>query len=220
MNRVISWLIGIFGLNCVVLLHELGHFIACKLFSVDVSTFSIGFGPTLFSQRIGATVFQIALFPIGGYVNILPTQLARQPYVIKLIILSAGIIVNFLFAYVVFLFFKARHIDIRAMLAQVTVHFRNGIIGPIGIISIISYSATLGSSYFILMLASLSIGIGIFNLFPIPFFDGGQIAWYTIEAVFGKIPENIAATFSIMFFIILLFFIIFISVRDVYSYKR
>lgn len=60
----------LYGLLCLMFLvffHELGHFIAAKLFGVKVEAFSIGFGPRLFHKKIRDTDYRISLVPLGGY---------------------------------------------------------------------------------------------------------------------------------------------------------
>jgi len=219
MKKSTSVILGLLGLSFVIMIHEFGHFLAAKLFGVAVPLFSIGLGPGLFGVRIGGTLFQLALFPIGGYVAIAQKELAAQPYLIKMIILTAGIAANFLFAYLLLLFFRFRQINIRALLMEASGKFNDSVIGPIGIISIISYSAALGLTHYLLVLASLSMGIGMFNLLPIPFFDGGQIAWYTVEALFGKLPESVSDISSTIFFALFLLFILFITFRDVRRFR-
>jgi regulator of sigma E protease len=55
----------------LVVIHELGHFAAAKLLDVKVLRFSIGYGRPLVRVKLGDTEYQIAAFPIGGYVRIL-----------------------------------------------------------------------------------------------------------------------------------------------------
>src|SRR5262249_55628553 len=55
----------------LVLIHELGHFAAAKLLDVKVLRFSIGYGRPLVRVRLGETEYQLAPFPLGGYVRIL-----------------------------------------------------------------------------------------------------------------------------------------------------
>ena len=68
-----TYLIG-FALAIVILVffHELGHFLVARWSGVKVLTFSIGFGPKLlaFKDRLG-TEYQLAAFPLGGYVRML-----------------------------------------------------------------------------------------------------------------------------------------------------
>src|SRR6185436_20663790 len=55
----------------LVLIHELGHFAAAKLLDVKVLRFSIGYGRPLVRVKLRETEYQIAAFPLGGYVRIL-----------------------------------------------------------------------------------------------------------------------------------------------------
>src|ERR1043165_4266737 len=55
----------------LVVIHELGHFAAAKLLDVKVLRFSIGYGRPLVRVKLGETEYQVAAFPIGGYVRIL-----------------------------------------------------------------------------------------------------------------------------------------------------
>lgn len=60
-------ILGILGLGIVVFIHELGHFIAAKIFKVKVLSFSIGWGPVLLRKKIGETEYRISAIPLGGY---------------------------------------------------------------------------------------------------------------------------------------------------------
>lgn len=51
----------------LIIIHEFGHFIAAKLLGVRVNEFAVGFGPRLFSKRIGETNYAFNLIPLGGY---------------------------------------------------------------------------------------------------------------------------------------------------------
>ena len=53
----------------LVILHELGHFIAAKLCGVRVEAFSFGFGPRLFGFKYGGTDYKVCLLPLGGFVK-------------------------------------------------------------------------------------------------------------------------------------------------------
>lgn len=215
MNKTSRVILGLLGLSFVIVIHELGHFLACKFFGVETPLFSIGFGPPLIAYRIGTTLFQIALFPLGGFVAINEHQLDMQPYLVKVIILLAGIAINMLFAWVIFWLFRLRGINVRAMIKETTAHTKQGIMGPIGIINLISFSISLGFNYFLLILAGLSMSVGMFNLLPVPFFDGGQLLWFTIEAIIGPLPDTVHSMTTLIFFILFLLFIFFISVGDI-----
>ncbi len=57
------------GLAISVGLHEFGHLIPAKLFGVRVRTYMIGFGPTIFSRKMGDTEYGIKAIPLGGFVS-------------------------------------------------------------------------------------------------------------------------------------------------------
>lgn len=75
MNESLLYLIGILivalGIGFSIGWHELGHLIPAKLFGVKVPKYMIGFGPTLFSKRIGETEYGVKLIPLGGYISMI-----------------------------------------------------------------------------------------------------------------------------------------------------
>ncbi len=100
-------------LGVLVFVHELGHFIAAKIFGVRVETFSIGFPPRLFGVKIGETDYCVSAIPLGGYVKLSgmidesldtsklkgePYEFMSKPLYQKIIIISAGVIMNFALA--------------------------------------------------------------------------------------------------------------------------
>ena len=58
---------GLLGLGFIVFIHELGHFIAAKIFGVTVESFSVGMGPILLHKTIKGTDYRLSLIPLGGY---------------------------------------------------------------------------------------------------------------------------------------------------------
>lgn len=99
-QKIKSLLITLGGLSSVIVVHEFGHFLLCKLFHVATPVFSVGFGPRLIGYQIGNTLFQIALLPLGGYVAIDPASIATKPYIQKLLINVAGVSFNIIFAFI------------------------------------------------------------------------------------------------------------------------
>lgn len=72
MESVLLYLVGVLvallGIAISIALHELGHLVPAKLFGVRVGQYMIGFGPTLWSKRIGETEYGLKALPLGGYV--------------------------------------------------------------------------------------------------------------------------------------------------------
>jgi regulator of sigma E protease len=109
--------LGLAGIAFLIAFHELGHFLACKIFNIRTPSFSVGFGPKLFSKKIGDTLFSLSAIPLGGYVEIAGIEelgqgeqkhgrdksdnsFAKKRYYQKAIVLLGGIIFNMFFAYV------------------------------------------------------------------------------------------------------------------------
>ncbi len=62
----------------------------------------------------------------------------------------------------------------------------NNLSGPIGIVDITAKVANLGIQPLLLLMALLSVNLGILNLLPIPALDGGHIIFNLYEAIFKK----------------------------------
>ncbi len=57
-------------LSPIVIIHEFGHFIACRLTGIGVKEFSFGFGKILWHKKSAkGTDFQIRAIPFGGFVE-------------------------------------------------------------------------------------------------------------------------------------------------------
>lgn len=61
--------------------------------------------------------------------------------------------------------------------------------GPIGMAEVMGDAARSGPEVFFTMLAALSLGIGMLNLFPIPVLDGGHLVFHGYEAIFRRPPS-------------------------------
>ena len=90
--------------------------------------------------------------------------------------------------------------------------------GPIKIAQISGDVAKMGLLPFIIIIAYISISLGLFNLFPIPLLDGGHIALNTIEGIRGKEfnKGTIDKTFRIGFSIIITL-MVFTTINDIYN---
>lgn len=219
-EKILNIIVGLVGLNSVIIVHEIGHLLAAKIAGIPAPLFSIGFGFPLFAITLGNTIYQFAAFPIGGYVSLSQAALDAQPYLIKVFVIVAGIGMNFFFAFFIFFCLRVRAYDITTMTMITVQSFQNRIIGPIGIIGMLNRSIRLGISYYFLALALLSISVGFFNLLPIPFFDGGQLTWYTIETIIGPLPDVAFSIISYIFIVFFLVFLVYISAKDIRSYKK
>lgn len=91
----------------LVVIHELGHFVAAKIFGIKVLEFGIGFPPRVrgLAWRRGETEYTINWLPIGGFVRLLgeedpsdPRSLAAAPRWQRLIVMFAGVAMNVVLA--------------------------------------------------------------------------------------------------------------------------
>jgi membrane-associated protease RseP (regulator of RpoE activity) len=64
-------LVVVLGVIVSIAWHELGHLVPAKRFGVKCTQYMIGFGPTLWSRRIGETEYGVKAIPLGGYVRMI-----------------------------------------------------------------------------------------------------------------------------------------------------
>jgi len=93
----------------LIVAHELGHFITAKASGVKVEEFGIGFPPRLLSVRRGETLYSLNAIPLGGFVKMAgeedpkePRSLASKSIGIRLLVLSAGSLMNALLPLLLF----------------------------------------------------------------------------------------------------------------------
>lgn len=111
----------------LILVHELGHFVMAKLSGITVEEFGIGFPPRVASVMFRGTRYSVNALPLGGFVRMLGEDgeievqrlrdsgvdgpeldralegaFNRKPIVVRLIVLLAGVAMNFLLAVVLF----------------------------------------------------------------------------------------------------------------------
>ena len=117
-------------LGVLIFVHELGHFAAAKAVGVEVQRFSIGLGPKVFGVTKGETEYVLSAIPLGGYVKMggmddevmdrleggaagEPRQPSERdfdakPIWARTLVISAGVIMNMLFAFALHTFVVAQ----------------------------------------------------------------------------------------------------------------
>lgn len=230
-KKALYALAGLGGISLIILVHETGHFLFAQLFNVPTPVFSLGFGPALYTLMLGKTAFQIALLPFGGYVQMDEQILAQQNYLPKMLIVFGGILFNFIFSYFIMCCYKAKNTatessqsirlkikDMSQTVADLMIKKDNssGIIGPIGIISMIGKSLEVNPQLYWFILALLSLNMGVFNVIPLPFFDGGLALRFTIETIIGKtISPDAVWIASMVFLVLFVAFIMRVTINDI-----
>jgi len=106
---VITILIFLVILAVIILAHELGHFVTAKAFRVKVEEFGLGFPPRLIGIRRGETLYSLNAIPLGGFTKMAgeedpkePRSLASKSVGVRIIVLSAGSIMNALLPILLF----------------------------------------------------------------------------------------------------------------------
>ncbi|MDZ4255076.1 MAG: RIP metalloprotease RseP [Sulfuritalea sp.] len=118
--QLLAWYAGAFllALAVLVVVHEMGHYLAARVCNVKVLRFAFGFGKVLWMRRHGrdGTEWAISAFPLGGYVKMLderegevaaaelPRAFNRQSVGRRAFIVAAGPAANFLLAIVLYWF--------------------------------------------------------------------------------------------------------------------
>ena len=104
-----NWLLIVPVLALLIFVHELGHFTTAKLFGIKVTEFGFGFPPRVFGIPFRGTIYSLNLIPLGGFVKMVgeedpsdPDSFARHSVLKRLIVLSAGSIMNFVLPIVIF----------------------------------------------------------------------------------------------------------------------
>lgn len=90
--------------------------------------------------------------------------------------------------------------------------------GPVKIAEVSGEAFKISISFFVFMIATLSINLGVINLLPIPVLDGGHLLIYTIESIKGTAlnPKiiDVLQRYSIVALIVLMFYI---TAHDIFS---
>ena len=118
--EMLAWYAGAFlvALAVLVVVHEMGHYLAARYCNVKVLRFAFGFGKVIWMRRYGrdGTEWAVSAFPLGGYVKMLderegevaaaelPRAFNRQSIGRRAFIVAAGPAANFLLAIVLYWF--------------------------------------------------------------------------------------------------------------------
>ncbi|MDP1725726.1 MAG: RIP metalloprotease RseP [Bacteroidota bacterium] len=122
MSALIKILEVILSISILVIIHELGHFLAARAFGIKVEKFYLFFdawGVKLFSFKRGDTEWGIGWLPLGGYVKIAgmidesmdkeamkqpaqPWEFRSKPAWQRLIVMIGGVVVNVIAGIVIF----------------------------------------------------------------------------------------------------------------------
>jgi len=103
-------------LSILVLIHELGHFVAAKKLGIKVEEFGFGLPPRIWGVKKGETTYSVNWLPIGGFVKLFGEEgedgdgeviqnsklkndnraFYGRPIWQRVVVLTAGVVMNFL----------------------------------------------------------------------------------------------------------------------------
>lgn len=92
----------------------------------------------------------------------------------------------------------------------------NQLSGPVGIVSAIGQAASLGFDSLLLLMALITINLGIFNVLPLPALDGGRLLLLIIEAIRRKpIKQKYEMIINTAGFALLMLLMLFVTFNDI-----
>lgn len=105
-----SIFLAIIALSVIILVHELGHFIAAKACGIRVLEFSLFMGPKIFSFKKGETEYSVRWIPMGGFVRMEGEEeksedsraFNKKPFWKRIIVVASGALMNIFFALLIF----------------------------------------------------------------------------------------------------------------------
>ncbi len=185
-------------LGLVILVHELGHFLAAKAVGLPVARFSLGFGPVVWSRTWGGTRCCLSAVPFGGYVLLALSREADYlalPLGRRILFSLAGPAANLLFAlgcYAAYYVASAPEptlagaclsplvwtaANVKAMLAALGQLFgqAENLSSLVGIVAEGGRFVGDSASRFLMLGGYLSVSLAVCNLLPLPPLDGGKI---------------------------------------------
>lgn len=93
------------------------------------------------------------------------------------------------------------------------------LVGPVGIVSVVDQTAQTGAANLILLLALLSLNLGLVNILPFPALDGGRLLFILIRAVTGKaITDSMENAVHYAGLLLLLALMVIITMKDIQTF--
>lgn len=90
------------------------------------------------------------------------------------------------------------------------------VMGPVGIFSLFVQTSYLGVSYFLQLIAIISVFVALFNILPIPATDGGKLLFIIIEKIKGKpMNQKVVQNVEMAFFSFLIIIMVFVTIKDI-----
>ena len=149
LDTIVSIILFIVAFGVLICIHEAGHLSMAKLFKVYCKEYSIGFGPAIISKKKEGheTKFSLRAIPLGGYVSMYGEGMEDDPELKdvpperslegikkwkKAIVLSAGVILNAVLAFILIFIsnfaFPTIHYTREAVVAESSLIAKEGVV--------------------------------------------------------------------------------------------
>lgn len=206
-----SYLLIFCTVSLLIVLHELGHFLAAKRMGIPIARFSVGLGPKVWGFTMGETEYWLSLIPCGGYV--MPAVKDEEafdaiPLPNRILFALAGPAANILGAYLCLALMNIVRLgcsvnsviylpleQIWQMAIQIgtaiPLLFRQPehLSGMVGIVA--AGGALVGLSFVKLLQFSvlLNVNLAVFNLLPVLPLDGGKIVMGLLRKIYQPLQR-------------------------------
>jgi regulator of sigma E protease len=206
-----SYLLIFCTVSLLIILHELGHFLAAKRMGIPIARFSVGLGPKVWGFKMGETEYWLSLIPCGGYV--MPAMKDEEafdkiPLKSRILFSLGGPAANILGAFLCLALMNIAklgcsvHSVIYLPLEQICqMALQIGTAIPLlfsqpenlsGIVGIVAAGgAHVGLSFVKLLQFSvlLNVNLAVFNLLPILPLDGGKIVMGLLRKMYQPLQR-------------------------------
>ena len=231
-----SYILIVFTLGFLILVHELGHLLGAKLAGIPVDRFSVGFGPSFFRRTIKETEYRVSVVPLGGYV--LPRIEGEKSYLEaslrqKLPFTLAGPAANFAAALLCLSVMQAigsgisfTNIFIAPLIQLVDMAGRilaviptlfdqpDQLSGVVGIVAVGGQKVGTDVGRWLSFCVLVNVNLAIFNLLPLPPLDGGKIVQFFLEAI-CKPAARLQIPIAVTGWILIIALLIYATILDV-----
>ena len=205
-----QYILVLFILGLLVLVHETGHFLAARVMGMPVARFSIGFGPAVWKRKKGGVEYVLAAAPLGGYV-LLDLKDEKDylaiPLYKRIVFALGGPLANIGAAVPLYAAFNtmagftwkgvfvAPFMQVGLMVEKIWLALAGlfsspeAVGGVVGLVADGGRYVGLDPARAVALAAALSLNLAVFNLLPLPPLDGGKIILDSLQRLSRKITK-------------------------------
>jgi regulator of sigma E protease len=230
-----SYIVIIFVVGLLILIHEIGHLVAAKMCGIPVSQFSLGFGRKLAAVTHNGTSYRLSWIPIGGYVlpGIDQAVMHALPAHKQIAFALGGPVANVVTAMAGIFLLGIFQFDLSVAAAasfsvtglwtglQQQVTGLSALFADVdqlsGIVGIVAIGGSQFASTFVSLLqfsVAINLSLAVMNMLPLPPLDGGRIVFCLLEKLHKPIAKaEVPVTLAGWAMVLML--MVYVTVQDV-----